>query len=94
MEGLIEKHIPKKKYLSGKRREPWINRDIINLVKKKHKAWGKYRKNNTNENWSLYTQTRNHATHEIEKSKQSYEQKLAADIKTNPKFFGHMSTKK
>ena len=41
--GLIERHVPKKKFINSKK-PPWYGRDIGNFSKLKKKAWNKYRK--------------------------------------------------
>ena len=91
--GLIERHIPKKKYTHTKH-PPWYGRDIGVLSKNKKKAWKKYRKDPSDLNWSNYTHFRNTLTHSTEKKKEEFENKLAADVKTNPKsFWKYVSSK-
>ena len=82
--GLIERHIPKKKYTSSKR-PPWYGREVGNLSNVKRKAWHKYKKNPCDANWSEYTQKRNKLTHKIESLKSAYENKLVLEINQNPK---------
>ena len=84
--GLIEKHVPKKKYTNAKR-PPWYGREIGLLSKQKKKAWNKYRKSSTSENWSNYTHHRNKLAHSIERCKEEYENRIALESKENPKRF-------
>ena len=83
LSGMIERHIPKKKYTT--RKNPWYNRDIDKARKEKKHAWKKYFKNKSPELWSAYTLKRNELTKLINNSKQKYEDKLIMDIKSNPK---------
>ena len=84
--GLIEKHVPMKKYRTAGK-HPWYNRKLNALRLSKKKLWNKYRKNPSDENWSLYASARNQLTHSIERTKEAYENKIASEVKTNPKQF-------
>ena len=84
--GLIEKHIPKKRYLS-KKKPPWMGRDLDKKIKKKHQAWDKYKRNKSKENWENYTHFRNIATNSVNDAKKKFEHKIIHEVKTNPKNF-------
>ena len=86
MTGLIERHIPKKKFLS-KKTPPWMNRETRNQIKLKHKAWNRYHKTRTKENWDSYTIVRNETDRVIKSAKSNFENKLSNEIKGNPKAF-------
>ena len=78
-------HIRKK--FTNSKKPPWYGRDIGNFSKLKKKAWNKYRKNPSPDTWKEYTTQRNKLSHLIEKSKENYENKIASQIKQNPKQF-------
>ena len=84
--GLVERHVPKKRYLS-KKQPAWLNRTTRGAILKKHKAWNKYQKCRSDQNWDLYAITRNNTQSEIRLAKQTFEDKLIADVKENPKAF-------
>ena len=84
--GLIERHIPMKKYTLSKS-PPWYGRSVRDLSDKKKKAWNRYKKHPTPETWDHYAQQRNKLTHHIELAKSEYENKIASEIKENPKQF-------
>ena len=84
--GLIERHIPMKKYTTSKS-PPWYGRTVRDLSDKKKKAWNKYKKRPTPETWASYANHRNILTHHIESSKSDYDNKIASEIKDNPKQF-------
>ena len=82
----VEKHIPKAKI--GQSAQPsWMTLTTRKHVKDKHKAWNKYQKNSTADNWSMYKKARNAATEEVKRSKQDFERQIAREIKENPKSF-------
>ena len=56
----------------------------------KHRAWNKYKRNTTPENWDNYIRARNSATKEVKKAKQMHERSIAMNIKRNPKCFWNM----
>ena len=93
MEGLIERHIPKKKYLN-KKSVPWFNRDVRLAVMEKRKAWGKYRRNKSLDNWENFTRKRKVVSNVVDGSKNQYEEKIAIDSKHNPKGFWSYVKKK
>ena len=84
--GLIERHVPKKKFTHSKK-PPWYGREVGNLSNKKRKSWHNYKKNPCPESWQKYTRDRNNLTHTIERLKIEYENKIAAESKQNPKTF-------
>ena len=56
----------------------------------KHRAWNKYMRNKTPENWDNYIMARNTATWEVKKAKQMHERNIAMNVKRNPKCFWNM----
>ena len=86
LEGMIENYIPKKKFTLRKKK-PWINREVITAIKNKRKAWDRYKKKKTAENWDKYAEIRNRTNRTINKAKFDYEQKITTEIKSNPKQF-------
>ena len=82
-----------KKYTHTKS-PPWFTREIASMCKNKHKTWNKYYKDPTPEKWKDYTTQRNLLSHTIEKAKENYENKIASEIKHNPKqFWKYVSSK-
>ena len=59
--GMIERHIPKKKYTNNKK-PPWWSREINIVSKAKKKAWHKYKDKKDPESWQLYKKARNART--------------------------------
>ena len=82
--GLIERHVPKKKYTSSKN-PPWYGREIGILNKDKKGAWKAYKRNPTSENWNVYAKLRNTLSHNIEHLKSEYENKIASEVKIKSK---------
>ncbi len=88
----IDRNIPKTKpkndNLAGKKSKPlWMNKDAMQKVKKKYHAWKRYTNTKQYCDYQLYCKARNTATSEVRKAKRLFEQKLASEIKDNPKSF-------
>ena len=84
--GLIEKHIPKKKF-STSSKPPWLNRELKNLINRKNKAWKKHKNHPNGETKAIYSQLKQNCNIHINKAKNEYENSIANDIKVNPKRF-------
>ena len=71
-------HINKKK---------WVNSDVKFQIKSKRRSFNKYYHRQTKENWLNCTLERNRATRLVDETRMSFERKICADIKENPKTF-------
>jgi hypothetical protein len=89
--GLIERHIPKKRYLSITK-PPWLNRHLKGFVKENYKAWNKFRKDKSDAKWEIYTRCRNEASRQVIKANTEYEEKIALDSKKILNSSGNMLT--
>jgi endonuclease/exonuclease/phosphatase family metal-dependent hydrolase len=85
----IKTHIPTTNpHNSGRKSKPlWLSRNALRLVKRKHKSWHRYSNTRDFADYQLYTKARNAATAECKLSKRLFEQKLASEVKENPKAF-------
>ena len=83
---LTKKFIPEKK-AKNRRNQAWINKDIIDKIREKCKAWKTYIKNKCQANWRAFTEIRNSTNRAINKAKEDYELKIAQNINENPKIF-------
>ena len=87
-------HIPKVNPNKTKNKKLWMTRETRLLIKEKNKAWSKYRKSKTHENWVTFTTVRNKVNRAVSSLKRSFEQKIACEIKNNPKqFWRYISSK-
>ena len=68
-------------------RPPWINKDILQLVKQKHKSYRRWKKNKTAVNYQKYCKKRNKATAAIRQAVKHHEKNLTNNLKTDPKSF-------
>ena len=75
---------------STKKHKPWINKTAIQALKMKNRAWNKYNKLRSTENWDMYCKARNYATFQVKIAKNDYERNIARQIKHNPKCFCKM----
>ena len=92
---LIKKFVPQKNNRRSNKKQPWVNREVKEALKRKNKAWKIYRQNKSDNTWSAFTQIRNNTNRIIRKRKAEYEQNLAQEIKANPKkFWNYLNLKR
>jgi endonuclease/exonuclease/phosphatase family metal-dependent hydrolase len=80
----MKKHIPVRKIRSSNK-PIWMTREALKAVKKKHRAWNKYRQTNEHVHFQYFCRQRNIATPECRKARNNFETKIAED--TNQKAF-------
>jgi len=86
IEGIIERFVPLKK--QGKRsRKKHLSKEAIRKIAYKQSMWRVYKDTGNVEDYNKYKEALNIATTEIRKSKRTFEQKLANDIKNDSKSF-------
>ena len=86
MDKAISKYVPTKTL--NKRNKPnWMTKNVEKLISSKGKKYKKAKKTQITADWSEYKKDLNKCTAEIKKAKLDYEQKLAENIKINPKAF-------
>ena len=85
-ESIIDKFVPLKK--QGKRsRKKHLSKEAIRRIVFKQTMWRVYRRTRKDEDYANYKEALNLATTEIRKSKRTFEQKLAGNIKNYSKSF-------
>ena len=85
---LVEEYVPVSKVSNGAdRKNPYVNRQSLIAIKKKHTKWQKFLHNKTDHNYTQYKMARNNVISELRRSKYSYEKDLASKIKTDNKLF-------
>jgi ribonucleases P/MRP protein subunit RPP40 len=93
LQKLREKHIPLKR-INNKVYPKWFTSGIKQSIRKRDKAWKRFIKNPTYSSRLLYKLYRNKLVNDIRKSKFNLENKIADDIKTNPKaFYSYINSK-
>ena len=86
LEELTAKFIPKVKARNNQ--QPlWMNNDVRQAIKCKHKAWNRFQKSRSEPDRVSYNIARNEATDKVNIAKKSFERKLTSEIKSNPKSF-------
>ena len=92
VQDLIERYIPMstpKDY-----NEPWMNRKLLKLWKKKHHAWNRYSNGKSQRNWWEYRREANKLKKNTRKARRQFEKKIAAESKTNRRaFFRYVNSK-
>ena len=89
----VNKHVPKKKPVQRKNK-PFMNKDLLEIVRNKHRTFRKAKTNNSNENQVEKNRARNKANRECKKARRNLEKKVASESKKNPKPFWSYATSK
>lgn len=80
---------------TSKYKNIWVDKKTKEAIRDKKKAWYKYKKHKTEENWNYFTRTRNQTNRLIVSRKGEFEGKIASEIKSNPKqFWRYVNSKK
>jgi hypothetical protein len=88
MTDLQDRFVPKVKPAKHRKsKQPWVSQETREMLKMKKKAYRKFRKSKTEENWRLFKEARNKANCLIQRDKRDYELAVAEGSKTNPKLF-------
>ena len=90
----MDKYIPSVNFSSAKARSYplWLNKEVLRVIKLKHKAWNKYLFTRQKSDYDAYSKIRNHSTSMVRKARQLFETNLASNIKTNPnKFWSYVN---
>jgi hypothetical protein len=70
-----------------------MTREALKAVKKKHRAWNKYRQTNEHVHFQIFCRQRNIATRECRQARNNFETKIAED--TNQKaFYKYVNSRK
>ena len=87
----IEKHIPKKQYRPGERKNikhlTPLDQNAIRKIKKKHRAWNRYMETRESHQYRNYCRLRTQVRQLTKKARKNYEKKIADESKDNPKAF-------
>jgi hypothetical protein len=88
---LEDRYIPMKRSTTGGRKKPkWLSNKAINMVKKKHRVFRKYRRN---DHPACVAASRD-ASSAVRKAKYAFEKKLADNIKSdNKSFYAYVRSK-
>jgi len=65
----------------------WLIEKVKKAIKNRNKIWKRYRCTKSNTDYERYKANRNQVTKELCKARKVFEEKLAQDLKDNPKSF-------
>ena len=94
---LVSKYIPTKTMCNEKapnRKENKYSKEITAAIKRKHRLWQRFLETKNGEKYNEYATARNKVKGLIRLFQANVNKKIAEEVKTNPKNFGLMSTKK
>jgi len=87
----ITRYVPIK---TLKKKPPWMNQDIIQLVKRKKKAFKCYQENKSDYRYTIYKKIRSTVSKEIRKAIKNHQTDIVKSLKSNPKRFWNFVNKK
>ena len=64
-----------------------MDRRVADAITQKHRAWNRYQKSRSNEDWKTFVIHRNKATTAVRRAKAEFETKIAEEVKDNAKSF-------
>jgi len=83
----IEQFVPKSQLKSSSFTPPWLSTDLKKIRNKKNKAWNKYLRDESLENYCNFTSLFNFYKEECEVNYNNYLVSMAAELKRSPKTF-------
>ena len=90
---VVDKFVPKKNP-SKKKGKPFMNKELLEIVREKHRTFRKSKVQKTQENIKLKNKARNKANRECKKARRNLEKTVASQSKHNPKPFWSYATSK
>jgi len=76
---------------TNKKNKSGISKNTVKEIKKREKAWARYKAVGSDDSWQAYKTIRNRVTRLIRIDKEEHQKKLIHGFKDNPKrFFGYM----
>ena len=80
---LCTSNIPNKHVTIRQSEPPWIHNSLRRLMRRRKRAYDKAKRSNSPNDWNAYKKLRNETISGLRKSKQSYSEKLANDLKSD-----------
>jgi len=90
---LIHQFTPLKKdsYRNNRKKNSWITKATVKVMKKRNKAWSTYKQLPTSRNCNIYKTLRNKVCKLIKRDKTNFQQTLIGNFRHHPKrFYGYM----
>jgi len=90
LQQLVIKHVPVKKPVK-RRKSQWITRQTTREMQRRGRAWGRYREQPTDSNYSRYKEVRNHVNSLVRRDQDAFRKELMKKFKGNEKrFYGYI----
>ena len=88
---MVTDNVPRYENRSVKRRNDWITKDTQKSIKRRDKAWKRYKEFGSDTNYRSYKKLRNEVVRKIGNDKASYQRRLACNFRHCPKrFYGYI----
>ena len=82
----VERNVPSKQ-LKPQRNAPWLNAELLKLIRKKRRLWKQAKSSGDPAKWVKYKRLSNSVKDHLNKAYWNYVNELTASLKTNPKKF-------
>jgi hypothetical protein len=69
------------KYITFNSSKPWINDDLLQLIKHKRRLWNKFKKSHAQQDYDIHRHFSNTVSANLHKARQAYEENLSTDPK-------------
>ena len=84
---LLKRYVPITVYSESCNVPQWMNSSVSRLIKRKRKAWFKYKSTLSHSNYLAYAKCRNASTEAVRNAKFCFERNLVNGVASNPKRF-------
>ena len=84
---VIDDFVPNKQGIRKSRKNKWMTRKLLKLVRKRRKLWKKYKSSRLEEDKNMYKDLNVEVRMEIKQAKRNFERKLSENIKEDSKSF-------
>ena len=86
LDNLIEQCVPKRK-VKNHNRPPWMNTELLRLIRKKRRLWSKFKTSKLNADFLKYKEFEKKAKDSVKNAKKRYEKKISYNLKNNNQTF-------
>ena len=90
IEATMRENLPTKQVPLGGEWPIWISLEAKEAIRKRNKAWTKFRMSRRPHHLAVYKQLRNTASHVLKAARKQFENKIASEVKEKPKSFWKM----
>ena len=84
---ILDKHFPTRRKRIRQKTHPWLDSNILSLMRRRDHVHKRAKQSGDNESWTLYRHLRNQVTSNLRKQRRNYFKQHLLEYKGNPKLF-------